>query len=64
VNLNHLLSIYQRPCDQPANKFPYNCYHCKKQGHTFLDCRFASQIDKEKITSRLNQNNCTGHQQI
>jgi hypothetical protein len=36
----------------------------KKQGHSFLDCRFASQIDKERITSRLNQNNYTGHQQI
>jgi hypothetical protein len=54
---------YQRPCGQPTNKFPYNCYHCKKQGHSFLHCRFASQIDKERITSRLNQNNYTGHQQ-
>jgi hypothetical protein len=54
---------YQRPREQTANKFPYNCYHCKKPGHSFMDCRFASQVDKEKITSRLHPNNYTGHQQ-
>ena len=49
--------------NQSRPRYPQGCYHCKKPGHSYLDCRFATQADKDKISAHFNQRNFNGHQQ-
>jgi len=56
-------SRYNQFQNQSRPRYPQGCYHCKKPGHSYLDCRFATQADKDKIAAHFNQRNFNGHQQ-
>ena len=56
-------SRYNQFQNQSRPRYPQGCYHCRKPGHSYLDCRFATQADKDKIAAHFNQRNFNGHQQ-
>ena len=50
-------SRYNQFQNQSRPRYPQGCYHCKKPGHSYLDCRFATQADKDKIANQFNLKN-------
>jgi len=50
-------SRYNQFQNQSKPRYQQGCYHCKKPGHSYLECRFATQADKDKIAAQFNQRN-------